>query len=55
MDRRDVEVGLTGNGANCDEVVADHVDVRHARIGERLEAREVVGPRVAERDELRRA
>ncbi len=52
LDRGDVEVGLAGHGTDGRELVARHLDLRHARVGEGLESRVVIGACVPERHEL---
>src|SRR5439155_26902498 len=52
LDRRDIEVRLTGDGAYGRELIACHLDVGHPRIGERFQPGVVIRAGVAERDEV---
>jgi nucleoside 2-deoxyribosyltransferase len=55
LDRRDVEIRLSGNGTDGRKLVARHLNLRDAGIRECLQARVVLGAGMAERDELARA
>jgi len=52
LDRRDVEIGLSRDRADGGELVARHLHLRDAWIGERLQPRVVLGAGMAERDEV---